>query len=103
MKNSDILREVKKRALSQEDGYSFYICLGIRCAKAPLKKQVELMLWIQSLLSPYHSYGEWLGANHFYFYEQIKKRNWRANKINFNEGRLQWLDWMIQYWEERNE
>jgi hypothetical protein len=92
MKNSTILREARQSIANRTDSY---ICYAISDANSGTYQQrLKLQRWVMQMLHPYDSYSGWLAAKHPEFYR--KKRI-----TGCKPGRLQWLDWMIQYWEAK--
>jgi hypothetical protein len=95
MRKSEILREAKKLI---EIGCADFICDAIGCvarykSNVTLLNAKELKDWIGILLDGCGTYGEWLDKHH--------PNIWKSGMF-FKHARLQWLDWMIAYWEEQD-
>lgn len=100
MKDSEVLRRARD---SIESGVDVFICLAI--AKNPLynglyDSEIPLVCWINSMLNEGRkdnptTYSGWLPI----------KLSMEMDAEDFKQGRLQWLDWMIDYCEkeENNE
>ena len=94
MKKSEILREAKKLLASGHEGlicYALWSLAGNNMSKSDRKNIRGLVNWISKLLDGKGTYERWLYINHREFYI----RNMRFARV----GRMQWIDWMIKYWE----
>lgn len=90
MKNSEILKQARRKIAS---GNQRYICYAIEEVDGATGRQ-RLMLarWVTGLLGAHESYESWLRAHHPQFYIR--------NGVVFDgaqKGRLQWIDWMIRH------
>lgn len=98
MKNSEVLKQVQ-RNLKAEIG-SGYICFQISNVVSDkatntddLHKGLNLKRWVSNLLAPHATYEIWLRSRH------PKKYAIWHNAGYPVEARVQWIDWMIKYWE----
>lgn len=86
MKDSEVLRKVKKVIKSREQDY---ICHAIaQVAGEHTTQYNSLKAWVLHMLDGSISYGGWLSRKHEQIYDRM---TWKQQQ----EGRLQWLDWMI--------
>jgi hypothetical protein len=99
MKKSELLKKAKELICSDTETY---ICRAIE--NASRKNNVyelfnPLYNWIhQDLLTTrYNDYGHWLSTEH------PEYKDLRYQGRGYKTGRLQWLDWMIEYWKEKGE
>lgn len=104
MKKSEMIRAAKEVLWREK-----YICIAIgevaglyRRGGANERERTAraVQAWIEDLLGEdadgQRTYAEWLRDNHPDLYNS-------ADDNTFYEARLQWMDWMIAYWEERGE
>jgi hypothetical protein len=96
MKKSEILKEARKLIEARQERF---ICLAILSPTLAFKENEvhidSLERWIQVLLGKHATYDQWLHFHH-------------PNKVNqldnyYTEARLQWMDWMIQYWKAKGD
>lgn len=79
----------KARQLVEDDRFT-YLCNAIGEAGWLLGQEREaevLVAWVQRMLAPFNTYTAWLRRKHPAVY---------AREGSAKEGRLAWLDWMIQ-------
>jgi len=94
MKNSKILKKAKKLIKSGEENY---ICDAIRrvpVISTCIYQRIELRMWVSNLLGRCGTYEDWIRVNHSKLYRKWKREDYK-------QGRLAWLDWMIEYWEAK--
>lgn len=103
MEDSEILKLARKYI---EFGSEEYICYAI-CRAVDNKypdiskkefaslcaKESDLRRWVYSMLEGHDTYETWLLDNHPSFHIAIRDFSGMENILR--EGRLQWLDWMI--------
>ena len=97
MKDSQVLKEVKRRLIKRPQGHFFLCCLVDEMfheGKIDIAQRNSLKEWFMSMIHPYGTYGEWLGQNHR---EASLRDGWTR------AGRAAWLDWMIAYCKERGQ
>jgi hypothetical protein len=99
MKKSEILR---KCVPLMKSGKCSFICHAISRVTQDRKEEdqqrsAELRQWIvRDMLKGECTYGCWLARFHPEFYNH-------AIYANFSVGRLQWLNWMIDFWKEKGD
>lgn len=100
MKNSEILELVKKRIKSKIG--PGYICHQIHNIISERVTNIEdlstssnLRNWVCRLIVPYPTYECWLQYTH-----PRKYAKW-INAKSPVAARVQWLDWMIHYWQRQ--
>lgn len=85
----------KARALIEDNRFT-YLCNAIGEAGWLLGQEREaevLVAWVQRMLVPFNTYNTWLRQKHPTIYDS-RKDNLKEGSTK--EGRLAWLDWMIQ-------
>lgn len=101
MKKSELLKKVL--ALYEPGGMvdnhrcTYFICINIDnlgLKHASHKAAEELKAWIDFLLEG-RTYGEWLDE----FHPELTEWAHRS----FRQGRYEWLQWMIWYWEDQGQ
>lgn len=92
-KKSEILKEAK---YNLETGYGF-ICHAIEAAKIGTEAQRgELREWVQNdLLRGSYTYDSWLEDN----YPELYAVWHTLPSEKMEAARIEWVKWMIQYWE----
>lgn len=94
VKDSAVLCAARNRI---KKGKTYYICYAIEDAYlGTCKQKASLTKWVMHMLDKEVFYEVWLAKHHSNLY--IKHRWDTAWKRN---ARLAWLDWMINYCEER--
>jgi hypothetical protein len=94
MKKSEILVQVK--GMVQYGGFTF-ICTSIQRfgrENACFGTAANLRTWVSDLMNGCYTYEDWLKEHH----PNLKRT---MSPVDFKQARLQWLDWMIQYWQEQ--
>ncbi|MFB3910465.1 MAG: hypothetical protein ACE15D_18905 [Candidatus Eisenbacteria bacterium] len=112
MKYSLLLREAKRHlwdgrsaSCHYEDGKDIYVCIAISRASHRLgldwfgRDATLLGKWIFDLLGRRPTLESWLRAKGVPLPSFITGED----RIRVQAHRLQWLDWMIAYWEGRGE
>lgn len=86
MKPSEALRIARKKIFSGEEEY---ICYAL-----PTKDVGGdiVRMYISLSMSGWQSYNAWLITFHWDFYQ--------LHKYDIRDGRLQWIDWMINEYEK---
>jgi hypothetical protein len=90
MKDSEILLSAKKRLKTTNDRF---ICIAISRVKAVKRQKQALINWIEDMLDGKCTYDKWL---HSMGYDS-------SNTFMVEKSRLAWLDWMIEYCEQRGQ
>ena len=108
MKKSDILRQARGLI---ERKTKHTICTALfgvmNMTPAARSEIVGLRQWIEALMGGNYLYEQWLDIYHRdFFRDYAKSTNQKVyyDGLGWNHdvcrpGRLQWLDWMISYWE----
>lgn len=89
---SEILKEAKRELSSWRLDSICGRLLGGRVVEA--KQRMELRRWIMQLLHPHTYYTGWLANKHPTLHASMTTKQ-------IQQGRKQWLDWMIKYWQEK--
>jgi hypothetical protein len=98
MKKSELLLQARSLI---ENGQKHFICKAISEAGGTngfaYQIVAEVQDWIHEILlnGQYSSYEEWLEYNY--------PARYQGYGYDYSLARLQWIDWMIQYWQEKGE
>ena len=102
MKNSEVFKAVKT-ILARRPNHPYGLC-NIVMMDIPLNSDQRnfIIKWISSRLNKHGYYSDWLQANHPGFCKKMGLLNQGVfiNQRLYHEGRLQWLDWIIDHWEK---
>jgi hypothetical protein len=86
MKDSEVLRKVQKLIKNRKESY---ICYAITTVCGYTPQGGSLKRWVMKMLKGSATYDQWLHKRNGYFPMVGQGR----------QGRLAWLDWMIEYCE----
>lgn len=86
-----ILVEARERIATVQNTY---ICFAIGNSQGTSANRDQLKMWVSGLLGESSSYSKWMKAHH-------PKLAAKMTYDDLLQGRLQWIDWMIEYWEAK--
>lgn len=93
MKNSEFLKLVKEELYNTRS--QGFICFAIDQVAKDNTSTTNLKSWVNKLLGIHYTYGSWLAVNH------PKKYLEYQNAKSPIEPRIQWVTWMIKYWQRK--
>lgn len=97
MKHSEYLKKAQSLLMSHDEKYVCHAIKEVLVNDLSLRSQQMNFLrdWVQKdLLGGYFVVNSWVESNHPGVWSQLEKnydQSWR-------EYRIQWMDWMIDYW-----
>lgn len=87
MKDSEILRKAREMIASNRQTYICYAIWAVRLRNPSNQKQ-KLCDWVHVMLRGDATYSGWI-------YTHYPRKATKMDFVQYREGRLQWLDWMI--------